>query len=229
MNLFLLMAILYANESTHINNPQKVFDFANYLYNSHNYKEAITEYERALFIGADTSRIFLQLGRTHSLLGNCELAREYLLKIPNDTSFILLGFSWLEQREIGKAQFAFSQVKDEAQQEKTKNYYSKLLDLPHKNLFLAGISSTIIPGLGKAYSDRLGDGLFSFFFTVGSSAVSYYYYKKENYGLAIGFGTLGALFYMGNIYGSVKGAKLFNERVYRDELNRFKRDFDYLY
>ncbi len=223
------MVILYTPESTHINNPQKVFDFANYLYNSHNYKEAVTEYERALFLGADTSRIFLQLGRTHSLLGNCELAREYLLKIPNDTSFILLGFSWLEQKDMEKAQLAFSQVEDETQREQTKNYYSKLLLLPHKSPLLAGISSTIIPGLGRAYSDRLGDGLFSFFFTIGSSAVSYYYYKKEKQGLAIGFGTLGVLFHMGNIYGSVKGAKLFNERVYQDELYRFKNSFGYLY
>ena len=103
------------------------------------------------------------------------------------------------------------------------------MDLPHKNPFIAGISSTIIPGLGRAYSDRLGDGIFSFFFTVGSSAVSYYYYKKENRGLAIGFGTFGILFHFGNIYGSVKSAKLFNKRVYQNELYLFKKDFDELY
>ncbi len=227
MNIFLLIITLAL--TSHISDSQKAIDFANYLYKSHNYKEAITEYERALFLGTDTSQVFFQLGKTHSILGNCELTRKYLLEVLNDTSFILIGFSWLEQKNIEKAQSVFSQVKDKLQQEKIKKHYSKLLDLPHKNSFLAGISSTIIPGLGRAYSDRLGDGVFSFIFTIGSSAISYYYYKKGNRGVAIGFGTLGVLFHFGNIYGSVQSAKLFNERVYQEELYLFRKDFYELY
>lgn len=238
------------DEISYVKDPQKVIDFANYLYKTFQYESAITEYERALFlcrsylpetkqVGKENQRmvdfIFLQIGRAYSLLSNYKKARQYLMGVENDTSYALIGFSFLEgrcesvTRTYEAAESAFVKIKEDAWQKKIKTHYSKLLNLPKKSPLIAGISSAIIPGTGRAYSGRLGDGVFGFLFTLGSFALAYHYYERDNYWAAGGFGGLGVFFYLGEIYGSVVAAKLYNERAFYEELEDFKRNFNYLY
>ncbi len=91
--------------------------------------------------------------------------------------------------------------------------------IPYKNPVVAGILSAVIPGSGRAYSGRLGDGLFSFILIVGSSSLAYSYYEEDKELPAYGLGIFSLLLYVGDIYGSVISAKLFNKHSREKHLN----------
>ncbi|MBI4723183.1 MAG: hypothetical protein HY769_09375 [Candidatus Stahlbacteria bacterium] len=216
---------------------QKTIDFAHYLYKTGNYKSAITEYERAIFIISqdtcsskiDTFSLISQIGKSYLFLGESDIGRKYLNKVSGDTSSALIGFSMLEEGKLLAAKKEFSKIMNKAWQSKIETHYSKLLTLPHKSPLVAGLLSTIVPGSGRIYSNRWGDGVFAFLFTVGSFALAHHYYSADNHIAAIGFSGLGVLFYLGDIYGSCESAKLYNEKVFYEELDKFKLDFGYIY
>lgn len=85
----------------------------------------------------------------------------------------------------------------------------------YKSPFIAASLSTIVPGLGKVYSKRSKDGLFSFLFTSTSAYQSYRAFNKNGSQSVVGwiYGALAAGLYIGNIYGSSKAAKDQNEYV----------------
>lgn len=91
--------------------------------------------------------------------------------------------------------------------------------IPYKNPVVAGILSAVIPGSGRVYSNRIGDGLFSFILIVGSSSIAYSYYKEDKELPAYGLGIFSFLLYVGDIYGSVISAKLFNKHSREKHLN----------
>jgi tetratricopeptide (TPR) repeat protein len=85
--------------------------------------------------------------------------------------------------------------------------------LPRKSKTLAGVYSTIVPGLGKLYCNRKIDALQSFFSTAILGWQAYDGFHKDGVSSMKGwiFGTIGGLFYLGNIYGSVVAAEIYNE------------------
>jgi hypothetical protein len=92
------------------------------------------------------------------------------------------------------------------------NLYNETSKLKHKSPFLAGTMSMLIPGTGKVYSGRWKDGLISLIFVGTSAFQAYRGFEKKGvesvYGWIMGGFSLG--FYLGNIYGSSKAAKLYN-------------------
>ncbi|WP_304231881.1 lipopolysaccharide assembly protein LapB [Jiulongibacter sediminis] len=83
-----------------------------------------------------------------------------------------------------------------------------------KSPFLAGFMSTAIPGLGKAYTGNWKDGLVSLIFTGGMAFQAYRKFNQfgaNNYRPWI-YTAIGTGFYLGNIYGSVKSAKVKNRK-----------------
>lgn len=86
-------------------------------------------------------------------------------------------------------------------------------NLPSRNRALAGLYSTVIPGTGKMYCGRPIDGVFSLL-TIGLSAwQAYDGFSKDGVSSVRGwlYGSIGGFFYVGNIYGSVVAAQIFNE------------------
>lgn len=87
--------------------------------------------------------------------------------------------------------------------------------LVYKSRFHAGLYSSIIPGMGKVYCGRSADGFFSLL--VVSLTVWQAYDGFNDKGLKSSkgwiFGTLGTGFYLGNIYGSIIAAKLYNTKI----------------
>jgi tetratricopeptide (TPR) repeat protein len=83
-----------------------------------------------------------------------------------------------------------------------------------KSPFLAGALSTVTPGLGRVYSGDWKDGLVSLIFTAGMAFQSYRGFDQGGIKSAKGwiYGGVGAGFYLGNIYGSVKSAKNKNKK-----------------
>jgi len=83
--------------------------------------------------------------------------------------------------------------------------YSKVLEShKYKSPLLAAGLSTIIPGLGKIYAGKTGEGLSSFFACAGLGLVTLEQYNKngiKDYRTIIA-SSLFSLFYIGNIWGS---------------------------
>ncbi len=93
---------------------------------------------------------------------------------------------------------------------------SDALKLPRKSPWLAGLLSTAVPGAGKWYANEKKDAVVGFI-TIGMMAYQAYRgFKKDGQKSVYGWisAGLGAGFYLGNIYGSVKSAKRFNSRQY---------------
>ena len=96
-----------------------------------------------------------------------------------------------------------------------KNLIDEGLDLKYKSPGLALVFSAIIPGSGKFYTKDWKDGLISL---VGVSASAFQSYRSFNkYGTSGSrgwiFGGLAVGLYGGNLYGSYKAAKRYNEKL----------------
>jgi hypothetical protein len=74
-----------------------------------------------------------------------------------------------------------------------------------KSVVLAGIMSAVIPGSGKMYSGRIGEGVSALLSNAILAGITIENYRKagpKNF-KTIFFGTLFTIFYTGNIYGSM--------------------------
>ncbi|MCX6350790.1 MAG: hypothetical protein NTX03_02900 [Bacteroidetes bacterium] len=94
---------------------------------------------------------------------------------------------------------------------------AKLKGIKLKSPVLAGISSAIIPGLGKVYAGKPGQGIaiLAMCATFGVQAWDGYrrhHDIRDPYFIA--FGSMFGLFYVGNIVGSVYAAKNYNREKY---------------
>ncbi len=93
----------------------------------------------------------------------------------------------------------------------------KIENHKQKSPFVAGLMSSVIPGSGKIYASKLGEGVSTFLGMSVLGAIVYENYRKagpKNY-KTITFGSLFTVLYVGNIFGSVYSIK-----VYRDEIDK---------
>lgn len=85
-----------------------------------------------------------------------------------------------------------------------------------KSPALAGILSGFIPGAGKFYTGRKGEGIAAFLEVgiLGASAIESYVRSGPESGRFIVLGSLFTVFYIGNIWGSVLSVKLNEKATY---------------
>lgn len=100
-----------------------------------------------------------------------------------------------------------------------KSFYEKRINPAYKSETVAGILSAIIPGSGKIYTEKYGDGITAFILTGLFSFLAYDNFKHSHQIRAYIFSGLAAGFYFGNIYGSVASAQIFNAKVDFNFLN----------
>lgn len=91
---------------------------------------------------------------------------------------------------------------------------------------LAITMSAIIPGSGKAYSSYWGDAVMSFIFVSTNAWLSYRGFNKNGIKSANGwiFGSISLGFYVGNIWGSGRAVKTYNQIEYQKLYNEAKND-----
>ena len=79
-----------------------------------------------------------------------------------------------------------------------------------KSPLLAGVMSGIIPGSGKIYVGRTGEGIASMIATIGFGLITWENYRKHgiDHAKTILFGSIFAASYVSNIYGSVISVKV---------------------
>ncbi len=147
----------------------------------------------------------------------------------------LIGLSYLMNRDWSSAKKIFNELKEtdilEARQKAIvySEYANNGANLPNRSPILAGFLSTIVPGAGRLYTGRFGDAVTSII-TVGITGwQAYDGFSKDGLSSAKGWtlGTLCAIFYAGNIYGSVISAKVYNRHVADEFLTTLSIEFPY--
>lgn len=150
----------------------------------------------------------------------------------------LMGLNYFQQKRWDDAHRLFSSLAlvngDEDSKAAAINlsrYAEEGKRLPRKNRFLAGFSSAILPGAGKVYTGRAYDGLYSFVILGVTGWLTYDGFRKGGANSIKGwsFGMLSGIFYLGNVYGSVLAAQIYNRRVEYNFLEEvfFESQHDY--
>ncbi len=139
----------------------------------------------------------------------------------------LIGLSYLMQNRWLEAEKVFNDLKKSdvlVVREKAavySKYATQGAKLPTRSPFLAGLMSTIVPGAGRLYTGRYSDALTSLV-TVGFTGwQAYDGFRRDGLSSAKGWtlGTLSSIFYLGNIYGSVISAGVYNRHVAEEYLS----------
>lgn len=112
--------------------------------------------------------------------------------------------------------FKFEQYYYTNSQNQLMNIRKTLDSFNRKSMFMAGAFSAVVPGAGKMYAGKIGEGVATFITMGGLAAVTAENWVKNGFvdWKTITFGTIGTIFYIGNIYGSVASIK-----VYRNQFN----------
>jgi len=131
----------------------------------------------------------------------------------------LLFCSRLLQRDWTSAQKHLTGHKTTQLSDTSRSRFKDLLHegktLKYKNPLLAASLSSVVPGLGKVYSGRAIDGIFSFLLHGFMFWQAWSGFSQDNIRSTKGwfFSGLGSVFYMGNIYGSYISAKIHNKKL----------------
>ena len=190
-----------------------------------------------------SSRAYYEIGVSYFLLKQYEESKGYLeTSLPRISdmrvkaeSQQLIGLSYLMQKQWSKAEKIFNVLEssDVTEVNEKAIVYSKYAkqgkQLPIRNPFLAGLFSAVIPGSGRFYTGRIGDALTSIFIVSLTSWQAYDGFRRDGISSVKGWtlGTLSGIFYLGNIYGSVISAKVYNRHISDEHLMTLHIRFPY--
>ncbi len=175
------------------------------------------------------SRAYYQIGATYFLMDEFGQSAQFLSEVlprivdaqQHAEAEQLIGLSYLMQKQWSEAGEVFKTLQGSdviavrAKASVYQSYAAAGAQLPTCSPFLAGVLSTVVPGAGRLYTGRLGDALTSLV-TVGLAGwQAYDGFQREGLSSVKGWtlGTLGGIFYVGNIYGSVVSARVYNQNV----------------
>jgi TM2 domain-containing membrane protein YozV len=156
-------------------------------------------------------QVLTQLSPSDSLLAalrNFQLAGVALLM--RDT----LKFVSYRQQFNGKY-FAFSQ-----EEEKLGENYRLIQQHKHKSPLVAGLLSAVIPGSGKIYAGKTGQGLITFIQNLALGLQAYEAYRRDGWKSPrfLLYGGLFTFFYVGNIWGSTLTVHI-RKQEFKDKVN----------
>lgn len=132
-----------------------------------------------------------------------------------DFSRLLVVNSLLERDWFRAADHALQFSLQDSGGQRLANLAAEAVRLRRKSGWQAGIYSAVIPGLGKVYCRRRTEALHSFTTVAIFGWQAYDGFHRGGSGSVKGwiFGSLGTIFYLGNIYGSVVAADIYNEEA----------------
>lgn len=138
----------------------------------------------------------------------------------------LRGWIFLRKQDYDSALSVFQNISANARNSSISGSLDYLIlrcrgtnDLPYRSPFFAGLFSTLIPGMGRGYCGRWGDAFFSFAVVGITTGLAAHMWKEDRVFSYVMAG-IGSFFYVGNIYGSAKGAKVYNEEVHEKFWNK---------
>ncbi len=209
-------------------------------------EQAIRTFETFLRSSSDSklaSSAIYQIGVSYFLMEQFGKSAKYLdVSLPRIVdvryraeSQQLIGLSYLMQKQWLEAEKIFNDLKksDVLVIREKAAVYSKYAvqgtKLTTRSPFLAGFLSTVVPGAGRLYTGRVSDALTSLF-TVGLTGwQAYDGFRRDGLSSVKGWtlSTLGGIFYLGNIYGSVISARVYNRHVAEEFLMTLSIEFPY--
>lgn len=100
-------------------------------------------------------------------------------------------------------------------------HHQELTNQRYRSPVIAGMFSAVIPGLGKFYAGKKGEGVAGLLYTAAFAATAYDFYKGSGpkSAMFIVTGTVAAIFYIGNIWGSVVAVHR-NNREFNYEIDQ---------
>jgi len=195
------------------------------------FQKILTEYPQS---DISTSASY-QIGYSYFLMGQHGDAISYLRKTAIEEEKErwkfehLVGLNYLQQKRWDDANRLFDSLalmnvdeNSKAAAINLRRYAEEGKHLPRKNRFLAGFLSAILPGSGKIYTGRAYDGLYSSVIIGLTGWQAYDGFRRGGADSLKGwfFGTLSGVFYLGNVYGSVLSAQIYNQHVEDDFLEK---------
>lgn len=178
----------------------------------------------------DSNAARYELGATYFLMERYDESVDFLKESQGRfqggeyrwKSQILIGMNNLMQKRWESAiqhfdQFALIGIPETTSHRVSvyKRYGEDGKALPSKNPLLAGFLSTLLPGSGRVYVGRLNDAMLTVFFLGVLGWGTYDGFSENGISSRKGWalGTLGGIFYLGNVYGSVVAAQTHNRRT----------------
>lgn len=168
-------------------------------------------YDKSLFFNVISNAHLGNYDRSAELLGGYEGTMKELKGLEEAGIALLRGRP--DDFIAASGAFTFSQYAMTDSERALQGIYNERYYGRSKSPALAAAASAVIPGLGKVYAGELAEGVASFL-TVGSlaaiTAENWAKYGVKNWKTIL-FGTLGAVFYIGNIYGSYVSVSIHND------------------
>ncbi len=208
-------------------------DFAQFLFNEHDYFRTVTQLKKAYYENeiTDTLKLKNLLGVCYVKMGDYKTALFYFDEIKDESEFarnnyfnvLFLMENHIQLKEIEALNDKQENIKtlsllfnDELDRKTFENENEEIsliaeeyFNIQKKNPALAMLFSAIIPGMGRIYADRLGDGLFSLSTIILPAVATYFYYRINNDYLMYGAAALTGIFYLGELYGAFNSAGLY--------------------
>lgn len=119
------------------------------------------------------------------------------------------------QRKFDGRYFAFSQ-----EEQKLGELYESVRKFRPKSPVIAGVMSAIIPGSGKMYAGKLGQGVIALIQNIALGLQAYEAYRRDGWKSPrfIVYGGLFTFFYVGNIWGSALSVHI-RRQEFNDKIN----------
>lgn len=179
--------------------------------------------------GQFVGRAYYQIGATYFLQDqfaqSARFLNETLPRITDTRQHAeaqqLIGLSYLMQKRWSEAGEIFKTLQGSGVTSVSQkavvyhNFAKEAARLPTRSPFLAGVLSAIVPGAGRLYTGRLSDALNALVVVSITGWQAYDGFRRDGISSVKGWtlGTIGGIFYVGNIYGSVVSARVYNRRI----------------
>lgn len=209
------------------------FKIATSYFRMNKFYLAISEYQKLepnspLFIESKIEQF-----RTFFLLENYSILNEQISRVLSNKLF---NNTKLQQLKNCTLLLSNSELPNETEflsifngedNGKILQFYKWKENPPYKNPTKAAILSAILPGLGKIYTNEVGDGITSFVLTGLFSYLAINKFSNNQQTSALIYTALATFFYSGNIYGSYASAQNYNAGIkfnFENEVKIFVND-----
>jgi tetratricopeptide (TPR) repeat protein len=231
---FLFLLFLAGPLKPAISSEKGIIDLAEYHYNNSEYYNAITESMRYQFLYPDGilfPKSMLIMGKSYYKGGDREKALNIFMECydkftSSNEGETALFYSGLIRFEADSYFFAIKNFSEYKYVYPNGIFYKEAIinlsliytlaenydEAEKKSLYIAGLSSAIVPGAGYFYTGKYKLGIFSFFTNAALIYGIYDGYKKNNKLQMIFFSVIEFSFYNYSIVGSIKSADEYNRK-----------------
>jgi tetratricopeptide (TPR) repeat protein len=147
--------------------------------------------------------------------------------LANDLAYYRAGWIYLDSAQWNRARSAFENIRPEKRDQFNIQpllaRMKKRVQLKQKNPKLAGILA-VVPGAGHLYCGRYRDALTAFVVNGLFAWAAAESFDNDQAALGSLLTTAGLGFYTGSIFGSVSGARKFNQTQTRHFIDTLKRE-----